>query len=80
MPETDGYGNVLPRGTRQQLNREQATYRDIARQLERAAEDHEEGPDPTLCEYCKDNPREPGLPCCDNSICKARHFADQEDR
>ncbi len=39
MTETDAYGNVLPKATRQQLNKEQALYRRIAREMQRLAQD-----------------------------------------
>ena len=36
-------------------------------------------PEPELCDYCHDHPREPGVPCCDNSECKARYLAERQE-
>lgn len=30
-----------------------------------------------MCEFCGDNPAEPGVPCCDNTRCK-RAYAREE--
>ena len=32
--------------------------------------------DPELCEYCHENPPEPGLPCCSMSRCLAAYYKD----
>lgn len=71
MSATDAYGNVLPRGTQQQLAKEQATYRRIANELQRAAEAEA---DPDLCAYCKEHPREPRRPHCSTETCTSEYL------
>lgn len=29
-----------------------------------------------LCAYCDSNPREPGIPCCDNDLCKSAYVTE----
>lgn len=43
MDDLDAYGNKLPKGTRQQINKERALYNRIARQMQREVQEVNSG-------------------------------------
>jgi hypothetical protein len=36
-------------------------------------------PDSDLCEFCHENEKEPGLPCCSTQRCLGEYYRDKQE-